>query len=59
MSETTAAHLRVKSSPARGVQWVVLLFALGAIVLPDCCLNGRHRMGDGMGAFAAICHARP
>jgi len=64
MSETAAAHLRVKFSGsglawrARGVQWVVLLFVFGTIVLPDCCLNGRHRVGDGMDAFASICHAR-
>jgi hypothetical protein len=60
MSETTTTHSRVKlARRARGVQWLVLLFALGTIVLPDCCLNGRHRVGDGMDAFAAICHARP
>jgi hypothetical protein len=65
MSETTATQVSDKFSgsgvacSARGVQWVVLLFVLGTIVLPDCCLNGRHRVGNGMDAFASICHARP
>jgi hypothetical protein len=64
MSDTTAARLRPKISgnglacPVRGIHWVVLLLMLGTIVLPDCCLNGRHRVGDGMDVFASICHAR-
>jgi hypothetical protein len=64
MSET-AAHIPIKLSgsghtwPVVGVRWLVFFFALGAIVLPDCCLNGRHRMGDGMDAFGMICYARP
>ena len=65
MSDTTAAPVPVKlsgSAPAwlaRGLHWLVFFFALGVIALPDCCLNGRHRIGDGMDAFASICHARP
>ena len=37
--------------------WTALALAFAALVLPDCCLNGRHAAGFGMEAFAPICHA--
>lgn len=44
------------------VSWLPRVLALfvvfAGIVLPDCCLNGSHRHGSGMDAFAAVCRAR-
>ena len=37
--------------------WVVLALAVAALILPDCCLNGRHAFGGGMDAFGPICRA--
>jgi len=33
-----------------------LTFAL--LLIPDCCLTGRHDHGAGMTAFGAICRAQ-
>jgi hypothetical protein len=49
---TSVPPLRV----APGV-WLALALLFAGLVLPDCCLNGRHAMGSGMDAFGAICHA--
>ena len=35
-----------------------LFLLLAGIALPDCCLNGSHAIGSGMGSFGAICRAR-
>jgi hypothetical protein len=37
--------------------WAVLALALAALVVPDCCLNGRHAFGAGMDAFGPICRS--
>jgi hypothetical protein len=36
---------------------LALLLAIAVMVLPDCCLNGRHAFGAGMDAFGPICRA--
>jgi hypothetical protein len=41
----------------RAALWTALGLALAALVLPDCCVNGRHAAGFGMETYAAICHA--
>ena len=41
----------------RGAVWFALALLLAALVLPDCCLNGRHAFGAGMEAFGPICRA--
>ena len=39
-------------------RWLGLFLLLAGIALPDCCLNGSHAIGSGMGSFGAICRAR-
>ena len=41
----------------RATLWTALGLALAALVLPDCCLSGRHGAGFGMEIYAPICHA--
>ena len=31
---------------------------LALLIIPDCCLSGRHAHGAGMEAFDAICRAQ-
>ena len=48
-------------SPSRAAPRAALLVALAAafaaLLLPDCCLNGRHASGFGMELYGQICHA--
>ena len=43
--------------PSRWIALGALLIALGVLLTPDCCLNGRHAQGFGMDYFGPICHA--
>lgn len=52
-----ALALRTPLGPPRAAVWFAFAFALAALVLPDCCLNGRHVFGAGMEAFGPICRA--
>lgn len=46
------------SAPSpRGKIWFAIALAFAALILPDCCLNGRHAFGAGMDAFGPICRA--
>ena len=46
------------SLPApRGAIWFTLALAFAALVLPDCCLTGRHAFGAGMNALGPICRS--
>ena len=45
------------AAPPRLALWAGLALACLALVLPDCCINGRHAFGFGMDALAPICHA--
>ncbi len=37
--------------------WTALALAFATLLVPDCCLNGRHAAGFGMELFGPICHA--
>jgi hypothetical protein len=57
---TARAALAISPPPAaapRAVLWTAFALALAALLLPDCCLAGRHSAGFDMEAFAPICHA--
>jgi hypothetical protein len=41
----------------RAALWTAITLMLGALFLPDCCLDGRHSVGFGMEAFGPICAA--
>lgn len=43
--------------PPRGAVWFALVLAFAALVLPDCCLNGRHAFGAGMELLGPVCRA--
>jgi hypothetical protein len=43
----------------RFAHWTAFALTFAVLTLPDCCLNGRHRAGLGMDAFAFVCHAAP
>ena len=45
------------AAPRRLAFWTALTLALGVMVLPDCCLTGRHAHGVGMSAYGPICRA--
>ena len=49
----------VPASPSapRGAVWFAFVLAFAALVLPDCCWNGHHAFGAGMGVFGPICRA--
>jgi hypothetical protein len=52
----------IVSSPSliaapRAALWTAIALMLGALFLPDCCLDGRHAAGFGMEAFGPICAA--
>jgi hypothetical protein len=38
--------------------WPALAIVFAALALPDCCLNGSHMYGLGMGALGPICRDR-
>jgi hypothetical protein len=42
---------------ARGAFWCALALAFAVLVLPDCCLNGRHAFGAGMELLGPVCRA--
>ena len=44
-------------APPRAALWAAAALALALMVLPDCCLTGRHIHGFGMVAFGPICRA--
>jgi hypothetical protein len=41
----------------RGAIWFALALTFAALVLPDCCLNGRHAFGTGMNPLGPICRS--
>ncbi len=41
----------------RGAVWISLIVAFAALVLPNCCVNGRHAFGAATDAFMPICRA--
>ena len=53
----TALALPVPVTAPRGAVWLALALLLAALLLPDCCLNGRHAFGAGMETFGPICRA--
>jgi len=44
-------------APLRGTIWLAIALAFAALLLPDCCLTGRHAFGAGMDSFGPICRA--
>lgn len=53
----TALAVPACAARPRGAIWFALTLAFAALILPDCCLNGSHAFGFGMGAFGPICRA--
>ena len=52
-----AAAIPASPPTPRGAIWFGLVLAFAALVLPDCCLNGRHAFGAGMNALGPICRS--
>jgi hypothetical protein len=56
---TTGSGFPRRAASFRFAHWTAFALTFAVLTLPDCCLNGRHRAGLGMDAFAFVCHAAP